>query len=73
MNKTLKDKLNNAFYILICFILVAGTAKLLAITRDNFEENQVVKAETLAPLPTNIKQNQIRYLIEDGYLTEPLK
>jgi len=67
--KNLKEKLNPLLYIIACFILVIGTAKTLAVIRDNFEINQKVSAETLDPLPTEIKQNQIRYLIEDGYLS----
>jgi len=59
-------------YIVVCLILVIGTAKLLAWARDAFEENHRVLAENLPLLPAEIKQNQIRYLIEEGYLTEPL-
>lgn len=58
-------------YIVVCLILVIGTAKLLAWARDSFEENNRVLAENLPPLPAEIKQNQIRYLIEEGYLKEP--
>lgn len=63
-------KLSSLFYLLVCFLLVIGTAKLFALFKDNFEINHRVKAEILPPLPDELKQNQIRYLIEEGYLTE---
>ncbi|MBU1130723.1 hypothetical protein KJ840_01150 [Patescibacteria group bacterium] len=69
--KNRKEKLNTILYITVCFILVVATAKIMALARDNFEENQRVIAETLPSLPSDIQQNQIRYLIEEGYLTEP--
>lgn len=61
---------NALLYLLICFLLVIGTAKILALLRSNLEINQKVKAEILPPLPNELKQNQIRYLIEEGYLSE---
>ena len=63
-------KLSSLFYLLVCFLLVIGTAKLFALLKNNFETSQRVKAEILPPLPDELKQNQIRYLIEEGYLTE---
>jgi hypothetical protein len=67
--KIYKEKINTVLYIIVCFILVIGTAKLLVFARDNFEKDLKVRAETLTTLPLEIKQNQLRYLIEDGYLT----
>lgn len=71
MKKIKNDKLNTLLYIIVCFILVIATAKLLAFARNSFEDSQKVIAETLPPLPQEIEQNQIRYLTEEGYLTAP--
>lgn len=67
--KIWKEKLNPLLYLTVCFVLVIGASELLVYLRDNFEENQKVSAETIDNLPAEIKQNQIRYLIEDGYLS----
>jgi hypothetical protein len=70
MKKTKSENLITLLYLAFCFILVIGAAQLFAYFKDNFEENQKVSAETLPPLPSVIKQNQIRYLIEEGYLND---
>lgn len=70
MKKTKSENLITLLYLAFCFILVIGTAQLFAYFKDNFEETQKVSAETLPPLPSEIKQNQIRYLIEEGYLND---
>lgn len=54
--------------IIICLIIVIISSKLMVLAKNYFAENNTVMAETLPALPDNIIQNQIRYLISDGYL-----
>ena len=57
--------------VILSLVIIATASQLLVLARNSFEENQIVSAEELTVLPLEINQNQVRYLIEDGYLSLP--
>ena len=57
-------------YIVICFLIVMGSAKLMTMALESFEQSHRVEAESLPELPVEINQNQTTKLLEDGYLTD---
>lgn len=65
-----KKELNVILALTISLIIIVASAELMLWAKKSFEENHVVSAEELAALPSEIKQNQIRYLIYDGYLDD---
>jgi len=69
MKKT-KKELNTVLALAICLIAVAGSAYGLNFLKNNFEKNNTAIAETLPPLPAEVKQNQISEIILSGYLAD---
>ena len=47
-----------------------GSAKLMTMALESFEQSHRVEAESLPELPVEINQNQTTKLLEDGYLTD---
>ncbi|MCX6785640.1 MAG: hypothetical protein NTZ18_02170 [Candidatus Komeilibacteria bacterium] len=57
--------------IAICLVIVVLSSKLLVLAQNYFEGGSTaLAAESLPALPDNIIQNQVRYLITDGYLED---
>ena len=73
MNKAIKNRreLSPLLTVILSLIIIVVASQLLVLARNSFEENQTVSAEELTALPLEINQNQVRYLIEDGYLSLP--
>ena len=67
MKKT-KKELNTFLALAICLMVVAGSAYGLNFLKNNFEEKNVAIAESLPPLPSEVRQNQISEIISNGYL-----
>ncbi len=70
MSKQKQKRTYTLLYIVICFIIVIGTAKLMALALESFEVTQKVEAGTLPNLPEKVQQNQTTNIIEDGYLKD---
>ncbi|OGY88785.1 MAG: hypothetical protein A2927_01555 [Candidatus Komeilibacteria bacterium RIFCSPLOWO2_01_FULL_45_10] len=73
MTKAIKNRreLSPLLTVILSLVIIATASQLLVLARNSFEENQIVSAEELTVLPLEINQNQVRYLIEDGYLSLP--
>jgi len=65
-----KKDFNTALVLVICLLIVAGTAKGLVLAKDHFRLGQTASAESLPELPDNIKNNQVSYITQEGYLDE---
>lgn len=65
-----KTKSSSFWYLVVCFIIVIASAKLLVVTMESFEKTHKVEAGVLPNLPENIQQNQTSNIIEDGYLND---
>ena len=61
--------MNVVLVLLLCLIIVGGMSYGLNQFRQSFEIAHKVGAESLPPLPDQIKQNQITEIITDGYLS----
>ena len=73
MTKAIKNRreFSPLLTVILSLVIIATASQLLVLARNSFEENQIVSAEELTVLPLEINQNQVRYLIEDGYLSLP--
>jgi len=67
-----KQKSRTLLYIVVCFIIVIGSAKFMTMALETFEQTHKVEAETLPELPIKIDQNQTTKILEDGYLIDKL-
>ncbi|MBU1036511.1 SpoIID/LytB domain-containing protein [Patescibacteria group bacterium] len=66
-----KQKLSHTFlYIIVCFIIVIASAKLMAMAHQSFRETQRLEAKTLETFTGKIKQNQSTQILENGYLKD---
>jgi hypothetical protein len=68
-NQKNKKEMNTVLVLLICLIIVGGMSYGLNRFRQSFEISHKVEAESLLPLPDQVKQNQITEIITDGYLS----
>jgi len=72
-NRAQLDKNQKSYtlwYIIVCFLIVIGSAQLMAMALESFENGHRVEAETLPELPKEINLNQITNLLNDGYLID---
>ena len=65
-----KKEMNVFFLLALCLTMVGGVAYGLNFLKNNFEQSNIVVAENLPALPSQIKQNQIREIINNGYLED---
>ncbi len=65
-----RKEIHPLLILLFCLIVVAVSSGLLALAEKNFKTKQIVSAEELPELSNNIKQNQLRDWLNDGYLTD---
>ena len=61
--------MNTVLVLIICLMIVGGMSYGLNRFGQSFEISHKAGAESLLPLPDQVKQNQITEIITDGYLS----